>query len=70
MVMSKLAYEDAGATAVAARGGSASTEATEEKKNLTGCGFCLLEFGEGEDIHVLLQANASTSRALTPGSCT
>ena len=68
--MSKLTYEDAGAMAVVARGGSATTEATEEKKHLMECGICMSGFKGKEDIHLLPQATACTSRALTPGSCT
>jgi hypothetical protein len=50
----KLAYEDAVAAAIAARGGAAVV-AVGEEKILADCAICLSEFAEKEEIRVLPQ---------------
>ncbi|KAL6648870.1 hypothetical protein ACP70R_013094 [Stipagrostis hirtigluma subsp. patula] len=50
----KLAYEDAVAAAVAARGGAAAV-ADGEERILAECAICLSEFAEKEEIRVLPQ---------------
>jgi hypothetical protein len=51
----KLAYEDAVAAAIAARGGAAAVAEGEEEKILPDCAICLSEFAEKEEIRVLPQ---------------
>ncbi|KAF7055718.1 hypothetical protein CFC21_063212 [Triticum aestivum] len=56
MALPKLAYEDAVAAAVAARGGPASAAAGEGQEGiLSECAICLSEFAGKEEIRVLPQ---------------